>query len=53
MARRKQRENYRNGSVVAETVKKLDKDGNQVMDKDGKPVRVARHRTVFEGREGL
>lgn len=40
MARPKQRENYRNGSVVAETVKKLDKDGNQIMDKDGKPVRV-------------
>ena len=41
MARKKQRENYGNGSVTPVNVKKLDKGGNPVIDPDtGKPVMV-------------
>ena len=40
MPRKKQRENYGNGSVTPVMVKKLDKDGNVVIGSDGKPVMV-------------
>lgn len=40
MARKKQRENYGNGSVSPVMVKKLGADGNVVIGKDGKPVIV-------------
>lgn len=40
MARPKQRENYGNGSVFPVMVVKRDADGNPVIGKDGKPVKV-------------
>lgn len=40
MARKKQRENYGNGSVYPVMVNKLDANGNPVIGKDGKPVKV-------------
>lgn len=40
MARKKQRENYGNGSVFPVMVNKLDANGNVVIGKDGKPVKV-------------
>lgn len=40
MPRKKQREVYGSGSVTPETVVKKDKDGNPLIDADGKPIRV-------------
>ena len=40
MARKKQRENYGNGSVTEVKKKKLDADGNPIIGKDGKPEMV-------------
>lgn len=40
MARTKQRETYGNGSVSPVKVPKVGKDGNAVIGKDGKPVRI-------------
>jgi integrase len=40
MARKKQREAYGSGSVSPELVAKKDKDGNPIVDPDGKPVKV-------------
>ena len=40
MARKKQRETYGNGSVFPVMIAKTDKDGNPVIGKDGKPIKI-------------